>query len=129
MAAPNHQRFIKSLQPGVLEGCGLVFLADMGPGNAIPGYQSLGGALLGLQIQLGDSGRQQFGLQMDINQKQSPTAIWGWHQSIALLKGFQKTCTRLGLSSLSEELSPFLDMLPDPSLSPGSGTPETPFLP
>ena len=132
MAAPNHQRFMKSLQPEVLEGCGLVFLAGTGPVNSILGYQGPGGALLGRQIQLVDSGRQRSGLQMVICQRQSLTAIWGWHQSIALLGGFQKTYTCLGLSSLREKPSPFWGVLSGLSLkglSPGSGVPETPFLP
>ena len=44
------------------------------------------------------------------------------HQLTALFKGFQKMYTCLGLASLDEELSSFLDILPSPgleSLSPG----------
>ena len=106
---------MKSLQPEVIEGCVLVFLADTGPVNLILGYQNPGDALLGYQIQLVDSG-----------QRQLLTVIWGWYQSNALLKGFQKTYTCLGLSPLGEELSPFLDMLPGSSLKSISPVPGVP---
>ena len=88
MAALSHQRFVICPQPGLLEGRGLVFPAGMGPGNAIPGYQSRGGASLGRQIQLGDSGRQHLGLQMAVDQQPSLAALRGCHRLTALLKGF-----------------------------------------
>ncbi len=110
----------------------MVFLAGMRPGNAIPGYQSRGGASLGRQIQFGDSGRQHLGFQMAVDQQPSLTATWGRHQPTALLKGFLTTYTCLGLSPLSEGLSPFLDMLPDSSLKSLTldfAVPETPLSP
>ncbi len=108
-------------QPRQLEGRGLV-LAGMGPGNTVPGYQSHGGASLGRQIQLDDSARQHLRLRMAFRQHQSLIATRGCRQPIALLKGFQKTYTCLGLARLSEEPSPFLDVLLRPRLkSPSSG--------
>ena len=104
----------------------------MSPGNATSGYQSYSGASLGRYIQLGDSGERYLGLQMALGQHQSLTVIRGYRQPIALLKGFQKIYACLGLTPLSEELSSFSDMLPEPSpesLSPGYRVPEMPLPP
>ncbi len=58
---------------------------------------------------------------MGNRQRQSSAATWGRGQSIAPSKGFQRTCTCWGLASISEELSPSLDILPRPSPSPVRG--------